>query len=76
MLSAGSVQEAADFAAVAHGATLASRVPFVHFFDGFRTSHEVNTIDLLTDEDLRTLIDDEPMFCPKPGCVLSGTRSY
>ncbi len=59
MLCAGSVQEAADFAAIAHTSTLASRVPFLHFFDGFRTSHEVNTIETLTDDDLRSLIDDE-----------------
>ena len=44
MLAAGSVQEAHDFAAVAHAATLRARVPFLHFFDGFRTSHEVNKI--------------------------------
>jgi pyruvate-ferredoxin/flavodoxin oxidoreductase len=57
LLAASSVQEAADFAAVAHVATLASRVPFLHFFDGFRTSHELATIDLLDDEALRGLID-------------------
>ncbi len=57
MLAASSVQEAADFAAVAHAATLASRVPFVHFFDGFRTSHELATIDLLDEQTLRELID-------------------
>jgi pyruvate-ferredoxin/flavodoxin oxidoreductase len=59
MLASGSVQEAADFAAVAHAATLASRVPFLHFFDGFRTSHEINTIEPITDDDLRALIDDD-----------------
>src|ERR1700757_2394217 len=47
MLCASSVQEARDFALVAHAATLRSRVPFLHFFDGFRTSHEVNKIALL-----------------------------
>src|SRR4051812_19961462 len=56
MLAAGSVQEAHDFALVAHAATLRSRVPFLHFFDGFRTSHEVNRIDLLEPEDLRALV--------------------
>ncbi|MCC6495965.1 MAG: pyruvate:ferredoxin (flavodoxin) oxidoreductase [Propionibacteriaceae bacterium] len=56
MLAASSVQEAHDFALVAHAATLRSRVPFVHFFDGFRTSHEVNTIELLADSDLRALV--------------------
>ena len=49
MLASGSVQEAHDFAAVAHAATLESRVPFLHFFDGFRTSHEINTIHLPTE---------------------------
>ena len=58
MLAASSVQEAHDFALVAHAATLRSRVPFLHFFDGFRTSHEVNTIQLLNDDDVRALIDE------------------
>ena len=58
MLCASSVQEAQDFAAVAHAATLETRMPFVHFFDGFRTSHEIGTIDQLGDDDLRALIDD------------------
>ncbi|MCU0483037.1 MAG: pyruvate:ferredoxin (flavodoxin) oxidoreductase, partial [Chloroflexi bacterium] len=56
MLAAASVQEAHDFALVAHAATLRARVPFVHFFDGFRTSHEVNRIALLDDHDLRALV--------------------
>ena len=56
MLAAGSVQEAHDLALVAHAATLRSRVPFLHFFDGFRTSHEVNKIEVLGDEDLRALV--------------------
>jgi pyruvate-ferredoxin/flavodoxin oxidoreductase len=59
MLSSGSVQEAHDFAVIAQAATLEARVPFVHFFDGFRTSHEVNKIEQLTDDDLRAMIDDE-----------------
>ena len=58
MLAASSVQEAHDFALVAHAATLASRVPFLHFFDGFRTSHEVAKIQALTDDDLHALVDD------------------
>ena len=58
MLSAGSVQEAADFTAVAHAATLTTRVPFLHFFDGFRTSHEVATVEIPSDDDLRSLLDD------------------
>ena len=59
MLASGSVQEAHDFAAIAHAATLRARVPFLHFFDGFRTSHELTQIDLLGDDELRTLIDDD-----------------
>jgi pyruvate-ferredoxin/flavodoxin oxidoreductase len=59
MLASGSVQEAQDFAAIAHSATLRSRIPFLHFFDGFRTSHEVAKIVELPDEDLRALLDDE-----------------
>jgi pyruvate-ferredoxin/flavodoxin oxidoreductase len=59
MLASSSVQEAHDLALVAHAATLASRVPFVHFFDGFRTSHEVAKIRLLDDDDLRALVDPQ-----------------
>ncbi len=59
LLCSGSVQEAHDFAALAHAATLASRVPFLHFFDGFRTSHEVAKIEELSDEDLLSLLPDE-----------------
>jgi pyruvate-ferredoxin/flavodoxin oxidoreductase len=58
MLCTGSVQEAHDGALLAQMATLESRVPFLHFFDGFRTSHELNTLDLLSDADIRALIDD------------------
>lgn len=56
MVSSFSVQEAHDMAAVCQIATLNSRVPFLHFFDGFRTSHEVNKITLVTDEQLRELL--------------------
>ena len=59
LLSSGGVQEAHDFAAISQAATLKSRVPFVHFFDGFRTSHEVTKIVQLLDDDLRALIDDD-----------------
>ncbi len=59
LLSSGSVQEAHDAALIAQAATLESRVPFLHFFDGFRTSHEVNTLDLVSDEQIRAMIDDE-----------------
>ncbi len=57
MLSSASVQEAQDLAAIAHTATLKSRIPFLHFFDGFRTSHEVAKIEQLTDDDLRHLVN-------------------
>jgi pyruvate-ferredoxin/flavodoxin oxidoreductase len=59
MLCSGSVQEAHDFAAVAHTTTLKARVPFLHFFDGFRTSHEVAKIQMVSDETLAALIDDK-----------------
>src|SRR6476620_7962772 len=59
MLSSSSVQEAHDFAAIAHAATLDARVPFLHFFDGFRTSHEVSQIEELTDDDLRALVSEK-----------------
>jgi pyruvate-ferredoxin/flavodoxin oxidoreductase len=59
LLASASVQEAHDLALVAHAATLQTRVPFVHFFDGFRTSHELNTIELLPDDDLRALVPEE-----------------
>jgi len=58
MLASSSVQEAQDMAAVAHAATLESRVPFLHFFDGFRTSHETSKIAALDAETLRSLIHD------------------
>ncbi len=59
LLASASVQEAHDLALVAQAATLATRVPFVHFFDGFRTSHELNTIEMLSDDDLRALVPVE-----------------
>jgi pyruvate-ferredoxin/flavodoxin oxidoreductase len=59
LLASASVQEAHDMALVAQAATLKTRVPFVHFFDGFRTSHELNTLELLSDEDLRALVPEE-----------------
>jgi pyruvate-ferredoxin/flavodoxin oxidoreductase len=59
MLFANSVQEAHDFALIATASSLKSRVPFLHIFDGFRTSHEVSKIEQLKDEDMRALIDNE-----------------
>ncbi|MGA2798065.1 MAG: pyruvate:ferredoxin (flavodoxin) oxidoreductase, partial [Thermoguttaceae bacterium] len=57
MLSSASVQEAQDMALIAHGATLEARVPFIHFYDGFRISHEVNKIEQLTEDDVKAMID-------------------
>jgi pyruvate-ferredoxin/flavodoxin oxidoreductase len=79
LLSSCSVQEAGDLALIAHAATLESRIPFLHFFDGFRTSHELNKVFPLSDQDLRAMIDDaavrrhrERALCPdRP--VLRGT---
>jgi pyruvate-ferredoxin/flavodoxin oxidoreductase len=59
LLASGSVGEAADFALVAHAAALEARVPFLHFFDGFRTSHEVATAELPTQDQIRAMIEDE-----------------
>ncbi len=59
LLSSNSVQEAMDLALIAHASTLESRIPFLHFFDGFRTSHEVSKIEELSLDDMRAMIDDE-----------------
>lgn len=59
LLSSNSVQEVMDMALIAQASTLESRVPFLHFFDGFRTSHEVMKIEQLSDDDLRSMISDE-----------------
>jgi pyruvate-ferredoxin/flavodoxin oxidoreductase len=57
MLCSDSVQETMDLALIAHAASLESRIPFLHFFDGFRTSHEVSKIEILSEDDLRALIN-------------------
>ncbi len=62
LLSSNSVQEAHDFALIAQSASLKSRIPFLHFFDGFRTSHEVSKIELLNKEVLKDMIDEELVF--------------
>jgi pyruvate-ferredoxin/flavodoxin oxidoreductase len=59
MLASNSVQEVMDFALIAQAASLRTRLPFVHFFDGFRTSHEVMKIEALADDDLRAMIDEQ-----------------
>ncbi|HEY8788720.1 MAG TPA: pyruvate:ferredoxin (flavodoxin) oxidoreductase [Actinopolymorphaceae bacterium] len=75
MLASASVQEAHDLALVAQAATLATRVPFVHFFDGFRTSHELNTIEMLSDDDLRALVPEELVRAHR-GRALSPERPF
>jgi pyruvate-ferredoxin/flavodoxin oxidoreductase len=62
MLASASVQEVHDLALVAHAATMRSRVPFIHFFDGFRTSHEVDKIAVLEEADLRAVIRDQDVL--------------
>ena len=59
MLCSSSVQEAHDFALISHAATLRSRVPFMHFFDGFRTSHEINKISVISDDVMRAMQPDD-----------------
>ena len=75
MLASASVQEAQDLALIAQAATLGSRVPFVHFFDGFRTSHELNTIETLSDDDLRALAPEELVWAHR-GRALSPERPF
>ena len=75
LLASASVQEAHDLALVAQAATLRTRVPFVHFFDGFRTSHELNTIELLCDDDLRALVPEELVRAHR-GRALSPERPF
>ena len=75
LLASASVQEAHDLALVAQAATLATRVPFVHFFDGFRTSHELNTIETLSDDDLRALVAEDLVWAHR-GRSLSPERPF
>jgi pyruvate-ferredoxin/flavodoxin oxidoreductase len=62
LLASGNIQEVHDLALIAHASTLETRVPFLHFFDGFRTSHEVQKIEELTKDDMRAMIDDKFVF--------------
>jgi pyruvate-ferredoxin/flavodoxin oxidoreductase len=59
LLASGSIQEAQDMALIAHASTLQARVPFVHFFEGFRTSHEINKIKQISDDQIREMIQDK-----------------
>jgi len=90
-LSSCSVQEVMDLALIAHAATLEARVPFLHFFDGFRTSHEVAKVEQLSREDIRAMIDEDLVMAhraralspehpvirapPRSGFLLPGARS-
>jgi pyruvate-ferredoxin/flavodoxin oxidoreductase len=62
LLSASSVQAAQDLALIAHSSTLKTRIPFIHFFDGFRTSHEVDKIDLVSEDEIRVMIDNKLIY--------------
>jgi pyruvate-ferredoxin/flavodoxin oxidoreductase len=62
LLAASSVQAAQDLALISHAATLEARLPFIHFFDGFRTSHEVSKIELVSEEQMRAMMDDELVY--------------
>ena len=62
LLASSSVQTAQDLALVSHAATLKARVPFIHFFDGFRTSHEVSKIELVSEEQMRAMVDDKLVY--------------
>jgi pyruvate-ferredoxin/flavodoxin oxidoreductase len=75
ILASSSVQEAHDLAVVAQAATLRTRIPFVHFFDGFRTSHELNTVELLSDDDLRALVPTDLIRAHR-GRALSPDRPF
>jgi len=75
MLSSGSVQEAHDMALIAQVAALRARLPFIHFFDGFRTSHEINKISLLSEAELRAMIDDKLVYAHR-GRALNPDRPF
>ena len=62
LLCSNSVQEAHDLALVGSAATLEARVPFIHFFDGFRTSHEVQKLELIDDEIIRDMVNEEKVL--------------
>ncbi len=72
MLASNSVQEVMDMALIAQAATLESRMPFLHFFDGFRTSHEVAKIEQLTADDLRAMIDEELVRAHRARALIAG----
>lgn len=71
LLASGSVQEAHDLALIAHAATLEARVPFIHFFDGFRVSHEMNKIAVIADEEMTAMIDEELVLAHRQRALTS-----
>jgi len=75
LIASGSIQEVHDFALIAQAATLEARVPFVHFFDGFRTSHEVQKIEILPDDTMRAMIADELVLQHRARALSPITRS-
>ena len=76
MLASNSVQEVADLALVAQIATLESRIPFIHFFDGFRTSHEVGKILPISDETIRALVDDKYLIAFRKNALTPGSAVH
>jgi pyruvate/2-oxoacid:ferredoxin oxidoreductase alpha subunit len=76
MLCASSVQEAQDFALISHIATLKSRVPFIHFFDGFRTSHEINKIVPLADDTILNLLPQAEIDAHRARLLIRNTRLF
>ena len=76
MLASNSVQEVADMAPVAQIATLESRIPFIHFFDGFRTSHEVGKIRAHQRRDIRALVDDKYLIAFRKNALSPGSSVY
>ena len=76
MLCSNSVQEAMDLALIAHAAALETRIPFLHFFDGFRTSHEVNKIEMLNEDDMRALHQHGSRHRSPPAGALSRSSRF
>ena len=74
MLASGSVQEAQDLAAVAHLSAIKASVPFLHFFDGFRTSHEIQKIEAIDEQDLKKLVSEKSRALPRPRPQPRGAR--
>ena len=76
MLASRSVQEAHDMALISQAASLKSRIPFLHFFDGFRTSHEINKIEQLLDDDMRAMMDSGLNCGASQACIDTGSPGH